>query len=513
MRHLSVTYDEPRHFQYGQNILNLDSTRFDDSKMPVSALNALPSVVARHLAPGPLATALARLEAGRYVTVAASLLVALCVFAWARRLYGVRAGLLALTLYAFDPNLLTHAQLVTTDIYAAGTIAFALFMFWRYLQRGTRGAMVGAALALGLAQIAKYTALVLLPLFVLIAVGFHGRAIWRQVRRRSVADLRRRSASLLVSAAVFLVVVLAVVNAGFLFNGSGTSLAGYTFRSDTFREIQAAAGPVGAIPVPLPYPYLEGLDWVVQRERTGEGYGNLYLFGEVRKGVAFPGYYFYATLYKVPLATQALVVGAVLAYVIRRRQFDFLRNEWVIACPVVFFTLYFNFFYRAQIGFRFYLIVFPMLYVFAGSLVKDGVGLSRRATAALAGGLAYLAISVLSYYPHFLPYMNELVPNRTLAYTVLADSNLDWGQHVWYFEQYMKAHPQAIVEPEKPTAGTILVGVNMLTGVAGTPDTFRWLRDNFTPVGHVAHAVLVYEVSAAELDRVLSRPQPAPAGR
>ena len=92
MRHLSVTCDEPRHFQYGQNILNLDSTRFDDSKMPVSALNALPGAVARHLATGPLATALARLEAGRYVTVAASLLVALCVFAWARRLYGVRGA-------------------------------------------------------------------------------------------------------------------------------------------------------------------------------------------------------------------------------------------------------------------------------------------------------------------------------------------------------------------------------------------------------------------------------------
>ena len=62
-------------------------------------------------------------------------------------------------------------------------------------------------------------------------------------------------------------------------------------------------------------------------------------------------------------------------------------------------------------------------------------------------------------------------------------------------------------------SGTSLAGYNMLTGVAGTPDTFRWLRDNFTPVGHIAHAVLVYEVSAAELDRVVSRPQPAPTGR
>jgi hypothetical protein len=42
MQRLTVTYDEWAHLRYGQNILNLDSTRFDDSKMPFSALNALP---------------------------------------------------------------------------------------------------------------------------------------------------------------------------------------------------------------------------------------------------------------------------------------------------------------------------------------------------------------------------------------------------------------------------------------------------------------------------------------
>src|ERR1700741_2034990 len=77
LRHLTVTYDEPRHFLYGQNILHLDSNRFDDSKMPVSALNAIPSAVGSRLPDGPLATVLSRLETGRYVTVAFSVLVGL----------------------------------------------------------------------------------------------------------------------------------------------------------------------------------------------------------------------------------------------------------------------------------------------------------------------------------------------------------------------------------------------------------------------------------------------------
>ncbi len=45
LSHKQLTYDEGNHYRYGQNILNLDSTRFDDSKMPFSALNALPSKI------------------------------------------------------------------------------------------------------------------------------------------------------------------------------------------------------------------------------------------------------------------------------------------------------------------------------------------------------------------------------------------------------------------------------------------------------------------------------------
>ena len=122
--------------------------------------------------------------------------------------------------------------------------------------------------------------------------------------------------------------------------------------------------------------------------------------------------------------------------------------------------------------------------------------------------MAALAASVLSYYPHFLPYFNELVGDRRRAYRILADSNLDWGQHVWYFQQYLATHPDSVVEPEQPTAGTILVGVNMLTGVAGEPERFRWLRDHFAPVDHIAHAVLVYRVSEKELERVRDHQAP-----
>jgi hypothetical protein len=255
------------------------------------------------------------------------------------------------------------------------------------------------------------------------------------------------------------------------------------------------------LPIPTPYPYLEGFDWIVQRERSGEGYGNVYMLGQIRPG-GFTGYYLVATAFKVPLGTLLLVTAALALYVQRQRRDGFLRDEWVLIVPVLFFTVYFNLFDRAQIGLRHFLIVFPLLYVLAGSLLRSPLALSRRGRAAIAIPAVAIIASVLSYYPHYLAYFNELVPDRRLAYRVLADSNLDWGQHGWYFREYLKTHPNVIVEPDRPIAGTILVGVNALTGVAYGPERFRWLRENFKPIGHIAHAVLVYRVTPADLERI-----------
>src|SRR3989304_5007578 len=40
---LSLTYDEPQHFRYGEQILRGDSDRFDDGNMPGSVLNVAAS--------------------------------------------------------------------------------------------------------------------------------------------------------------------------------------------------------------------------------------------------------------------------------------------------------------------------------------------------------------------------------------------------------------------------------------------------------------------------------------
>ncbi|HEY7142104.1 MAG TPA: glycosyltransferase family 39 protein [Methylomirabilota bacterium] len=515
LQRMTLTYDETDHYHYGWKLLHFDASRGEDnSKMPFSMLNTLPRKVASLLDDGPVRRRLETIEFGRHVTVACALMLAWLVYRWARALYGPAAGLFSLVLFVFDPNVLAHAELVTTDLYAAWMTALAVWSFWRLLNHEGPGvwrvATVSAVLV-ALAQVAKYTCAYLVPILALTALGhavptlwaLAGEGRWRAAGARCLAAAR--------FALLYVAAFLVVVNAAYWGLRTLRPLRDYEFASHQFRGVQEWAGPVAGARVPLPEPYLQGLDRVLADERGG---ANVYLLGQSGQdgvpGQRFPEYFLVAWLYKEPIATQVLLLLALAAYALRWRRFDFRRNEWPLACAVAFFAWYFIFVYNFQVGFRHALVVHPLLFVLAGSLLRAPRELSRGARVALAGLLVWLGVSTLSYYPHFLAYFNEFVRDRTQSYRILVDSNLDWGQSGRYVERYLRAHPDASLEPERPRPGTLLVSANKFSGLL-LGEQFRWLRENFEPVGHVAYAYLLFHVTPEALRRVID-PVPPDAG-
>src|SRR6266545_2595473 len=158
LRGFSLTTDEDKHYLYGENIVSGNSNRFDDSKMPATALNALPQKIASFLGQNQLKYFLGKLYVARMVTIFFSCLIAFLVFHWARLLYGFIPALFSLVLYVLDPNITAHSQLVTTDLYVTGTIAFASFCLWKFAhERSLRNGLL-CSFALGISQLAKYTA-------------------------------------------------------------------------------------------------------------------------------------------------------------------------------------------------------------------------------------------------------------------------------------------------------------------------------------------------------------------
>jgi hypothetical protein len=512
LERMTLTFDETGHYRYGWNLLSFDASRGgDNSKMPFSMLNALPRRLAAGLDLGPVRQRLESIEFGRYATMLGGALLGWLVFRWARALYGPPGGLLALTLYVFDPNILAHAGLVTNDLYAAWMMALAVWSFWRVLTHEGPGlwrVAAGGAVLFGLAQLAKYTCAYLVPILALIAIGHAAPGLWADVRAGRWRAVGAQGLAAGTVAALYAVAFLLVVNAGYWGHETLKPLRDYRLASDQFRAVQARLEPLGGIRVPVPAPYLEGLDLVLLDERGG---ANPYLLGQVGKGGVpgrrFPEYFAVAWLYKMPIPTLVLLLLALVAYVIRFRRFDFRRDEWPLVCAVGFFALYFTFVYNFQIGLRHALVVHPFAFVLAGSLLRDPGEVYRGARVALGGLLVWLAASVLSYYPHFLAYFNEFVWDQKQAYRILADSNLDWGQSGRYVARYLRDHPEVHFTPDRPRSGTILLSTNHASGMLRS-EQFRWLRENFEPVDHVAHGHLVFRVTPEAL-RLVTDPGPA----
>ena len=490
----SPTTDEPGHYRYGHRILRGVAARWDDSKMPVSALNALPCFVMEKAGSkvrdmdefaGPCDWTFARLP-----SLLGGLALGVAIAAWSRALYGWPGALVSLSLFGFDPNLLAHSSLVTTDIFGALFLLLALRAFARWLEEPRPGASAALGFATGLAFVAKYTAAYLPVIFLIAALLSAGRA------KAPAAGRRRRTAGALLAA----LVVLLVINAGFLGEGTGTSLRDQSFESPQFRELRRLPG-LARIPLPFPVPFVEGLDRVLHRERNGGGSGNIYLMGELRTpgSAGFLTYFLVIGFLKTPIPT--LIAMALAAAVrVRRRGAPWNGAEITLASAVVFFTAYFSLIFRAQIGFRHFLVVVPPLFVLAGAL-GPFLARSKWRVAGAAAGLILSAASVIRHGDDPLSYFNEFI-DPTLTYRIAADSNLDWGQSRARVEEYVATHPAVVQAPAKPFPGRIIVGANLLTGVV-TRKRMEWLRESgLKPVGHVAFTHFLFDVTEADAIRL-----------
>jgi hypothetical protein len=236
------------------------------------------------------------------------------------------------------------------------------------------------------------------------------------------------------------------------------------------------------------------MDVVVYKERTAfDGRASFYLLGNLNNS-GFLGYYLIAYLFKTPIALLILFTLALITYLRRRSSTDFLSNELFLLGPIVYFVVYFNLFNRFPKGIRHFMVIIPFVLIFTSSLISNWNLKVRWKRYVVIGLIFFLIVSVMSYFPHFIPYFNEFVPNRNLSYKILADSNLNWGQGQWYLDRYLEENPEAIYLPEGPTSGTIVIDPNRLLGILGGPEEYRWLRESYEPVGTIAFEYLIYQI-------------------
>jgi hypothetical protein len=157
-----------------------------------------------------------------------------------RRRFGAAAGAGAAALLALNPNVLAHGRLVSLDAGVTPFFLVAVLAFLAALERPSWPRRLGAAVAFGLANLAKFTSLVLGPAFAVLAL---------------VACARRRSAAPLATVLLTLLGGLGVFAAGYGFDarslnsawGSEQFVRAFPPRSTSPREyaeaFRAAGGP------------------------------------------------------------------------------------------------------------------------------------------------------------------------------------------------------------------------------------------------------------------------------
>jgi hypothetical protein len=489
-----------------------------------------------------------------------SALGGLLIFVWSRSLYGGVAGCLALALWCFEPNILGHAPLVTSDVPAAVMGLAATYAFVGFLRAPTWHRSTCAGVVLGLAVLTKFTLILFYFLWptLWLACAVSLRRSGSSGRTPGLPLISTRTPSLrvqLAQNALILVISILVINLGYAFDGTLKPLGEYGFSSRAFTGLPDSGRPgvwegpgnrfrgtgLGSLPVPLPADVLLGID--VQR-RDFESRWRSFLAGEWRRQ-GWWYYYLYALGLKLPIGTIALMLVGLAATVATRRTDGRRVDEVVLVATSVALLA----FVSSQTGFshhmRYALTALPYLMVLAGRLAEWWTSRARLRGVAIAGLLAWSIISSLSTYPHSLSYFNEIAGGPENGHEYLLDSNIDWGQDLLDLKRWLDANPEAqplglayfnIVDPKilgidftlpppssqhgsttvsaeevGPHPGYFAVSVNFLHGMEfsvadGTGDfkgvaidDFAYFR-RFNPIAKAGYSIYIYHITLEQAE-------------
>ncbi len=436
-----------------------------------------------------------------------ALLLAALVYRWAGELWhNPFAGMVALVLFMFDPTVLAHGRLNTTDMGLAAFGFLAAYILSRYLRTPDWKWRVGVGLAIGLPLSSKASG----PYF----VGISGVLlfVWALMAWRSEKRW-----------------VLRVVWTGLLWIGLALCVlwAAYLFEC-------APLQPDG-LPIPAAS-HWKGLPYINDYMQSGQ---TTYFQGKLYDQNHPWAYFFVGFLVKTPTPSLCFIVGAVfmVARQFIQKNFHRLLPDLLVLCvvPVGYFVV--AVISALQIGQRHLLPVYPFLFVFCGGLAQRQLWarFSQR-TRMLGLGtasalLVWLAVGTLAIYPYELSYFNALAGGSDQGHRILSDSSVDWGQALKAVKMYVSAHPitrpylaafssldPALYgldfEPLPPTMNAPIVLSQRFDPAPGTyfisavplhglwlldPDTYSWFRQR-KPDAIIGHAIFVYDVVAQDRD-------------
>ena len=358
-----------------------------------------------------------------------ALALSLVVFATAREFFGTEAGLIALALVVFDPNVLAHSAFVTTDIGVSMFFLASIYTFYRYVKKPTLVRLLVAGLVAGLLLATKHSGILLAPMLLMLMAW---EVVTAPKETRGKVVLRLCGA---FAAIVLIGVVVLWSFYGFRYAARPGGLA-FTTVADYVKPISPlnAAVVMGFAHLHLlPESYLIGL---VDVKRMAEFYPT-FAFG---KNFAHGQWWYFPAviLIKTTLGFLALVALAFFAVAVGKLRKG--RELMYVLVPPIFYLLV-AIVASIDIGARHILPVDTFMFVFAaGGIVALAAG-SRRWMWVGAALLVAHVISSLTVFPNYIAYANEAWGGPKNVHNLLSDANADWAQQLYQVKEWQDKHP------------------------------------------------------------------------
>ena len=431
----------------------------------------------------------------RFGPMLLTILLSLLIFLWSRSLMGSWWALIPTTLTALSPSVLAQGHYVTTDIGASLGFILAIYFFGNYMLHSTRKNLVYAGIAYGIAQLLKFSTVLLIPLFLfLIAAFVFVKAFNHRVSLAAkLGHFIQYGFRYLGSLMAIFVIGYALVYLVYAPITIHYPMEKQT--SDTTAILTSFGGVDGVIPpceitkpgmrclanldiamtkhsLTRPFAqYMLGVLMVVQRASGGN---TGYFLGQV--SAAGWWYYFPVVfLYKEPLPSLILIGFALLLGLwtflknfrspssLKDRLFAYINLNFAEFSMLSFIVLYWVYSMHStlNIGIRHVLPTIPLMYILAAGRIKRwtrqefdfshgllrnflnvvvGIAKSSFKTAIILFFVVWYIAETFLAGPYFISYFNELAGGTTNGYREVTDSNYDWGQDLKRLASFVDQH-------------------------------------------------------------------------
>ena len=367
-----------------------------------------------------------------------TLLLLVIAFLAAQEMFGTSAGFLALGLLLFDPTLLAHGALVTTDAAQACFLLASIYAFYRYVQLPSPGRLAITALAAGLALASKHSAVLVFPMLLILA----GIEIFRRQSTDSGSQLSMGKGAMgkLATRYAKALVIIGLMSVAILWAAYGFR---YAARGNGLQLNPPMEAQLAKVPSPtqakvlhefarfhlLPESYIYGFAHVLF---SADDF-NSYLFG---KSYPHAVWFYFPVAMLVKSSLTFLILLAISVWVIASGRLEQKRREvlFLLIPPLIYLAASMK--GGMNIGIRHILPVYIFLAILIAGAVSMLIRNSRRWRYAVVLLLVFQAISVTRAFPNCIGYANEAFGGPKNVWRYVSDSSADWAQQLHAVKQY-----------------------------------------------------------------------------